>query len=146
MLKSVLITGAATVFTLALVGMVPEAKAQDLIFLSTQLRPIDEAQKVRDVILKGAPQTSYVVDEPSPFTVRMKAEVEANKHTISLLGALHGELQPLLPMGALDTVDDVAAGLKDRGIPAGLMDLGKLGTSNQMYIPWMQATYVMVVN
>ena len=146
MRKSVLLTGVAAVFTLALTGMATVSKAQDLIFLSTQLRPIDEAQKVRDVILKGAPKTSYVVDEPSPFTVRMKAEVEANKHTISLVGALHGELQPLLPMGALDPIDDVAASLKDRGIPAGLMELGKLGTGKQMYIPWMQATYVMVVN
>ena len=131
---------------LALLAGAPSLKAQDLIFLSTQLRPIDEAQKVRDVILKGAPKTSYVVDEPSPFTVRMKAEIEANKHTISLMGALHGELQPLVPMGALDPIDDVAASLKDRGIPAGLMELGKLGTGKQMYIPWMQATYVMVVN
>ena len=131
---------------LALLAGAPSLKAQDLIFLSTQLRPIDEAQKVRDVILKGAPKTSYVVDEPSPFTVRIKAEVEANKHTISLMGALHGELQPLVPMGALDPIDDVAASLKDRGIPAGLMELGKLGTGKQMYIPWMQATYVMVVN
>lgn len=131
---------------LALLASQSSIKAQDLIFLSTQLRPIDEAQKVRDVILKGAPKTSYVVDEPSPFTVRMKAEVEANKHTISLMGALHGELQPLVPMGALDSIDDVAASLKDRGIPAGLMELGKLGTGKQMYIPWMQATYVMVVN
>lgn len=131
---------------LALLASQSSIKAQDLIFLSTQLRPIDEAQKVRDVILKGAPKTSYVVDEPSPFTVRMKAEVEANKHTISLMGALHGELQPLVPVGALDSIDDVAASLKDRGIPAGLMELGKLGTGKQMYIPWMQATYVMVVN
>jgi multiple sugar transport system substrate-binding protein len=137
---------AFAVAALALLAGQPIAKAQELIFLSTQLRPIDEAQKVRDVILKGAPKTSYVVDEPSPFTLRMKAEVEANKHTISLMGALHGELQPLVPMGALDPIDDVAANLKDRGIPAGLMELGKLGTGKQMYIPWMQATYVMVVN
>jgi multiple sugar transport system substrate-binding protein len=122
------------------------AAADDLVFLSTQLRPIDEAQKVRDVLLKGAPKTTYVVDEPSPFTVRMKAENESGKHTISLVGALHGELQPLAPMGALEPIDDVAARLGNRGIPAGLMQLGKLGTDKQLYIPWMQATYVMVVN
>jgi multiple sugar transport system substrate-binding protein len=29
----------------------PAVKAQDLVFLSTQLRPIDEAQKVREVLL-----------------------------------------------------------------------------------------------
>ncbi len=85
MRKSVLLTGVAAVLTLALAGTAPVAKAQDLIFLSTQLRPIDEAQKVRDVILKGAPKTSYVVDEPSPFTVRMKVEVEAKTSTRSAL-------------------------------------------------------------
>ena len=30
-----------------------------------------------------------------------------------------------------------------RGAPASLIELGKLGTANQVYIPWMQATYVM---
>jgi multiple sugar transport system substrate-binding protein len=121
------------------------ASAEDLVFLSTQLRPIEEAQKVRDMVLKGAPKTTYVVDEPSPFAVRVKAEVEANKHTIGVMGALHGELQPLAPMGALDAIDDVAAKVANRGIPAGLMSLGKLGGDKQLYIPWMQATYVLVV-
>ncbi len=80
-------------------------------FLSTQLRPIEEAQKVRDVILKGAPKTTYVTEEPPQLTVRMKAEQDAGKHTVSLVGALHGELQPLVPMGALEPIDDVAAKL-----------------------------------
>ena len=50
------------------------ARAQDVVFLSTQLRPIEEAQKVRDVLLKGAPKTTYVTEEPPQLTVRMKAE------------------------------------------------------------------------
>lgn len=123
----------------------PVARAQDLVFLSTQLRPIDEAQKVRDVLLKGAPKTTYVVEEPPQFAVRMKAEQQAGKRTISLAGALHGELQPLAPAGGLEPIDDIAAKLASSGIPAGLMELGKLGTGKQQYIPWMQATYVLVV-
>jgi multiple sugar transport system substrate-binding protein len=75
----------------------------------------------------------------------MKAEQDAGKRTVSLVGALHGELQPLVPMGALEPLDDLAATLADRGIPASLMTLAKLGTDKLMYIPWMQATYVMVV-
>jgi multiple sugar transport system substrate-binding protein len=121
------------------------SRAQDVVFLSTQLRPIEEAQKVRDVLLKGAPKTTYVTEEPAQLTVRMKAEQEAGKHTVSLVGALHGELQPLVPMNALEPLDDVAASLADRGIPPSLMALAKLGTDKLMYIPWMQATYVMVV-
>jgi multiple sugar transport system substrate-binding protein len=99
------------------------AHAQDVVFLSTQLRPIEEAQKVRDVLLKGAPKATYVTEEPPQLTVRMKAEQTAGKHTVSLIGALHGELQPLVSMGALEPLDDVAAKLGDRGIPASLMTL-----------------------
>jgi multiple sugar transport system substrate-binding protein len=121
------------------------ARAQDVVFLSTQLRPIEEAQKVRDVLLKGAPKTTYVTEEPAQLTIRMKAEQDAGKRTVSLVGALHGELQPLVPMGALEPLEDVAAKLSDRRIPANLMTLAKLGTDKPMYIPWMQATYVMVV-
>ena len=32
-------------------------------------------------MLKGGPKTTYVVDEPSPFTVRVRAEMEAKKRT-----------------------------------------------------------------
>lgn len=121
------------------------AAAQETTFLSTQLRPIEEAQKVRQVLLKGlSGPVSYLVEEPPQFDVRMKAEGKAGKRTISLAGALHGELQPLATSGDLDTIDDVAAKLADRGIPQSLMELGKLGTGKQVYIPWMQATYIMV--
>jgi multiple sugar transport system substrate-binding protein len=119
---------------------------QDTIFYSTQLRPIEEATKVRDVLLKGVPgKVTYVVDEPSPFAVRLKAETQAGRRTISVVGALHGELQP--HVGAdLQPVDDVAQQIASRGIPENLMTLGKLGTQQQQYIPWMQATYIMVAN
>lgn len=121
------------------------AAAQDVNFLSTQLRPVEEAQKVRQVLLKGVPgKVSYLVEEPPQFDVRMKAEGKAGKRTISLAGALHGELQPLVTSGDIEPIDDVAAKLVDRGIPPGLMELGKLGTGKQVYIPWMQATYIMV--
>jgi multiple sugar transport system substrate-binding protein len=120
--------------------------AQDVVFLSTQLRPIEEATKMRQVILKGVGPVTFVGEEPPQFTVRMQAETEAGKRTVSLVGALHGEIGPLVPMGALQPIDDVAAKVSGRGIPASLMQLGKLGTPNQQYIPWLQATYVMAAH
>jgi multiple sugar transport system substrate-binding protein len=130
----------------AFLGGLTGAQAQENIFYSTQLRPIEEASKVRDVLLKGAPgKVTYVVDEPPAFAVRMKAETQAGKRTINVVGALHGELQPHISAD-LQPVDDVVAKVADRGIPANLMELGKLGTGQQQYIPWMQATYVMVAN
>jgi multiple sugar transport system substrate-binding protein len=132
---------AATCFTGA------TARADDIVFMSTQLRPLEEAQKLRDVILKGFPEkVTFVTEDAAPLTIRMKAEAEAGKRTVSLVGAGHGELQPLAAIDALDPIDDIAAKLADRGIPASLLQLGKLGTDKQLYIPWMQATYIMVAN
>ena len=115
----------------AVFGGLTAAKAQDTIFYSTQLRPIEEATKVREVLLKGGPgKVTYVVDEPPAFAGRLKAETQAGKRTISLVGALHGELQPHVP-DDLQPIDDVAAKVSNLGIPANLMQLGKLGTDKQ---------------
>lgn len=38
------------------------------------------------------------------------------------------------------------AQLKDRRFSQTFVNLGKMGTANQLYIPWMQATYIMVAN
>jgi multiple sugar transport system substrate-binding protein len=125
----------------------PRPGVADTLFMSTQLRPIEEAQKMRDVILKDyTGKVTYVPEEPSALPVRIKAEQQGGQHTISVLGALHGELEPLKAMDAIVPLDDLAAKLADRGFPAGLMKLGRLGTQHQMYIPWMQATYFMVAN
>src|SRR4051794_9059658 len=144
MTQPVSLRAIATAF--ALLGGVTVAQAQETIFYSTQLRPIEEASKVRDVLLKGfSGKTTYVVDEPPAFAVRMKAETQAGKRTVSLVGALHGELQPHVP-DDIQPIDDLAPRYAKLGIATNLMDLGKLGTGKQQYIPWMQATYIMVAN
>ena len=43
-------------------------------------------------------------------------------------------------------LSDVAAKLKNAGIPQSLWTQAKLGTNKQLSIPWMQATYVMCAN
>jgi multiple sugar transport system substrate-binding protein len=73
----------------------------------------------------------------------MEAERQAGKRTVSLVGALHGELSPLADKDTLEPLDDLAKKLAASGMPQSLLDLGKLGKSTQQYIPWMQATYVM---
>jgi multiple sugar transport system substrate-binding protein len=113
------------------------------VFVSTQLRPIEEATVVRGELLKDVGDVDYVVEEPPQFAVRMEAERQAGKRTVSLVGALHGELSPLADNDTLEPLDDLAKTLAASGMPQSLLDLGKLGKSTQQYIPWMQATYVM---
>lgn len=123
------------------------AAARDMVFLSTQLRPVEEAQQVRTVILKDSPvKAEFIADQPASFTVRVQAEAKTGHHIASLLGALHGELEPFVAPGLLAPLDDLVPTLAADKIPASLMDLGKFGTPHQYYIPWMQATYIMAAN
>jgi multiple sugar transport system substrate-binding protein len=123
------------------------AQPERLIFLSTQLRPIQEAQKMRNLVLKDYPRkVDYITDLPQRFQMRVEAERQSGLRTIDVVGALHGELQPLVPLDALVPLDDLARRLSGCGIPDRLLTLGKFSTSHQLYIPWMQAGYIMVAN
>ncbi len=85
------------------------AGTENLVLLSTQLRPIEEAQKMREVILKDfRGNVDYVTEQPAQLPVRIKAEQQGGTHTIDLVGALHGELQPLVALDALVPLDDLA--------------------------------------
>ncbi len=138
---------AALAVALALSAGATAARAADTVFLSTQLRPLEEATKMRDVILKDyTGHVTYVPDLPQQLLVRLQAEAQAGSHSISLLGALHGELQPLEQAALLVPLDALEARLASRDVPPQLVTLGKLGTDHQMYIPWMQATYIMVAS
>jgi multiple sugar transport system substrate-binding protein len=130
-----------------LTAIADAAQTGHLIFLSTQLRPIEEAQKMRNLILKGFPQeVDYITEQPQQFPVRIEAEQQGGMPPIDVVGALHGELQPLVPLDALVPLDDLSGKLTGRGIPEPLLALGKFGTAHQLYIPWMQASYIMVAN
>jgi multiple sugar transport system substrate-binding protein len=66
--------------------------------------------------------------------------MQAGSGTIALLGGLHGDLtgleDGLMDLSAIDTT----------GISEAMLELGTLGTDRQLYIPWMQATYLMAAN
>jgi multiple sugar transport system substrate-binding protein len=124
------------------------ADAGSVVFMSTQLNSIVEAEAFRNTLLKGFQGNVQKIDLPlgntTLFFDRIKAESETGKGTVSLLGGLHGDFA-VIPNNLID-LTDVATQLKAAGIPAELLTLGKLGTNKQFYIPWMQATYIMVAN
>src|SRR5215469_2836269 len=124
--------------------LIAEARADELSFLSTQLRPLEEAQKARTQILKGAPMpVAYLPEEPPQLPIHLQAD-EQGAHTISLVGALHGELAPLVTL--LQPLDQQKQLIASSGIPPHIAKLAQLGTDHVMYVPWMQATYIMAAS
>jgi len=133
--------------TALLTAIAQSAQTGHLIFLSTQLRPSEEAQKMRNVILKGYPrEVDYITAPPHQFPVRIRAAEQSGTPAVDVVGALDGELQPFAHLDALAQLDDFAGRLTGRAISGSLMTLGRLGTGHQLYIPWMQASYIMVAN
>jgi len=127
----------AAASTLALAAPV---HAQPL-FWSTQANPIEETQAMREQVLAGFEGgVDYQSSDGGPWLTRLQAEVQAGSGTIAVLGGLHGDLSSL---GA-DLVD--LTEIDASAVNPALMELGKLGTEQQKYIPWMQATYVMGAN
>ena len=124
--------------TLAL--MAGPALAEPL-FWSTQAKPVEESQKMREQVMAGFPGgVDFQPSDPGPWLTRLQAEVQAGSGTIAVLGALHGDLSSL---GA-DLVD--LSAIDSSSVGPAMVELGKLGTGEQKYIPWMQATYLMVAN
>jgi len=124
------------------------APAQPLVFLSTQLTPVEEQEKMRNIILKdfkGA-KVDFISDAEGVIVDRTIAEQKTGKVTAGVIGVLHGTFPNLIAANALEDLTPLLEKLKDRPIVKEFVSLGKMGTDKQYYIPWMQATYIMVYN
>jgi multiple sugar transport system substrate-binding protein len=122
--------------------------AGNVVFLSNQLAQVSEIDAVHKYLVNGFPgNVEYVtppVGQGQVWFDRITAESKAGKGTVSLLGGLHGDY--LTIQQYLTNLNDVAKQLTKAGIPPDLMRLGRFGTNTQYYIPWMQATYIMVAS
>ena len=118
------------------------ANAQ-VLFWSTQAAPIEETQKMREQVLAGFEGgVDFQPQEVGPFITRLEAELEAGSGQIGVVGALHGDLSTY----ADNWVDLSGVDLTGINASPAFLELGKLGTSEQKYLPWMQASYVMAAN
>jgi multiple sugar transport system substrate-binding protein len=123
------------------------ADAGEIIWLSTQLRPVEESEKLRNVILADFNgQVEYIPEDTAPFVDRLLAETRGSNVTISLVGGLHGDFPPFIEEGVMADLSDLAAKVAATGISDDFMELGKMGSDKQYYIPWMQATYIGAAN
>lgn len=120
----------------------------DLTLLSTQLRPVEEAEAVRNVVLADFPgNVEFIGEDDGPFVDRVLAEAEAGNGSVDVLGALHGDFGTFASEDVLmdlsDFLDELSA---DREFPESLVDLTRFGSDAVYYIPWVQATYAMVAS
>ena len=119
------------------------AQAEDVLLWSKQAAPPEEAQAMRDKVLSGFEgEANFQGSDPGPWLTRIQAEIAAESGKIGVLGALHGDYTSI--SDGLADLSDIDMG--DTKMNATFMELGKLGTGEQKYIPWMQATYVMAAN
>ena len=120
--------------------------SEPFVFLSTQFNTVTESEAVRSQVLAGftTAKVDFVGSEVGPFNDRITAEQKSGKGTVGVVGGQHGDFGAF---ANTDTFEDLSA-LAGRltGINKEMLDLGKVGTSKQIYIPWMQATYIMAVN
>ena len=133
------LAGAASAFAMLVSATVAQA---DVLFWSTQAKPVEEAQAMREQVLGGHNDTvDYQPNDGGPWLTRLNAELQSGTGSIGVLGALHGDFSA---MDAADLVD-----LDDLGVVSAsdtFNNLAKLGSGEMQYIPWMQASYIMAAS
>ena len=128
---------AAAASGVAMVAMAGAAQA-DVLFWSTQAKPAQESQAMREQVLAGAGMdVNYQGNDGGPWLTRLQAELQAGSGEIGVLGALHGDFAAMDPA---DLVDLDALGVSSAS--GTFNSLAKLGTSSAQYIPWMQASHL----
>ena len=127
-------------------GSAAVISSDPFVLLSTQLNTVTESEALRSQILNGftAAKVEFRGEAAGPFADRIVAESKT-KGSVGVVGGLHGDFGAL-DLNLFEDLTPLATKLKDRGFPAEFMELGKLGTTRQIYIPWMQATYILGVN
>ncbi len=119
----------------------------DVVIYSTQAVPVEEAEKMRGIVLADFLGTAeFVGMEEINLMDRVLAEAEAAEGSADVLISLHGTYPNLVADDTLMDLSDLMSGLQDAGIPPAFVELGKLGTDKQYYIPVMQATYIFAAN
>ncbi len=138
--------GAATEATAA-GGAAAGADAGSLVFLSSQFKPVEEAERMRNTILGNFNgQVEFIPEDPGPFNDRIRAEAQGGQRTISVIGGLHGDFAPFVTDDLLEDITPLMDQLQDRGYPEAFVELSRLGTDKSYYVPWMQNTYLLAAN
>lgn len=119
----------------------------DITFLSTQLSPVEEAGKMRNAILKDFPgKVDFRPNDNSYLFSQIDAMLQTAPSKSILLGATHGDLVGLYEKDSLRPLNDLFAGLEKRDFSETLLKLCRLNGKDIYYVPWMQASFMMIAN
>ncbi|NNF56441.1 MAG: extracellular solute-binding protein [Acidimicrobiales bacterium] len=120
----------------------PEVMASDARFVSTQFAPVEEAEKMREILSDVGVDFTGADEGPTID------QILAGTGSIDVVGALHGTFPPLARENALTNMSDVLEDLSaDREFAPSMVQSGLLGTDDFLYyVPWAQATYIMAAN
>ncbi|MFD0981399.1 ABC transporter substrate-binding protein [Tropicimonas aquimaris] len=133
------LAGAVSGLAILCTGVAAQA---EVLFWSTQARPVEEAQAMRENVLAGfADGVDYQPNEEGPWLTRLQAEIQAGSGSIGVLGALEGNFAAIDPETLVD-LDDL--GVKSTSYTYN--SLAMLGTDSMQFLPWMQASYIMAAN
>jgi len=125
----------------------PRVPSGKITFLSTQLNPVEEAGRMRSVILKDfRGEVDFKPNDNSYLFSQIGVIRERSPGESILIGALHGDLVTLYDKGLLRPLTGIYERLEHRDFYRSLVDHGRLDGRAAYYVPWMQASFVMVAN
>ena len=149
--RTLLVGGVALVIVVVVAAALLMGGGQPakIVWASTQLNPPSEQAFVKDQLLPPFTQETgieveFVAISYSDLATRLEAEMRAGEVTIDLIGDLHGGLDFFASKGWLMDLSQFGA-LPGRTFIGQLEDFSRL-YGIKAYVPWMTATYVMVVN
>lgn len=125
----------------------PEVDVSDVkaTILAEQLNEVTEAEAIRSELLSSwGGESDYVAVEENVLIERVLAENEAGKGSADMVVALHGAFPTLAEADALVDLSDLEPELLEAGVPASYIELGRLGGDKLLYVPAIQANFMMV--
>ena len=141
---------AIVVFAVVASGCISPAQEKVTVtFLSTQLNPPEERAFMKDELLKGfidetGIDVNFVPISYTDLITRLEGEEQTGKVTIDVIGDLHGGLDYMAAKGWLEDLGGMPK-LEGRTFINSLQRYSYI-RGQKVYVPWMSATYVMVVN
>ena len=118
-------------------------------FLSSTAQPATEYRDMNRYVLAGFDGSVDFNSQPTGAqdVDRIGYERSTGRSTVDLLALTTSDMAKLQEQDALEDLTPLLRRLQqNRRFPQGVLDLGRSKTGELSYIPWVQTTYMMVVN